>query len=309
MNQITPFLTNVSVATVWKSPDSVRNVDGKAINYPCDIEGWLHDMSEEETIALCRENRLETQLLFGEEFLVEKMVDGWAYGYAVMQSSSKDPRGYPGYVPVNQLIKKPSSWDDQTNWLIVKEDRAPLYNQKGERVTILSMGTRLPIIKDLDENISVLVPSGEIGYLDRSSIAYDKLKPFSSQAIIKLAERFLNLPYLWAGMSSYGFDCSGFSYSMYRMFGKMIPRDAHDQAIKGEEVTFGEEKPGDLLFFAYEEGKGTIHHVGIYYGDGKMIHSPTPGKKIEITTLKGTIFERECCTIRRYLIESEANVS
>ncbi|WP_141603491.1 NlpC/P60 family protein [Terrilactibacillus laevilacticus] len=309
MNQNECFLTNVSVATVWKRPDSVRQVDKKAIKNPCDILGWLGDMSKDENIALCRENRLETQLLFGEEFLVEKIGDGWAYGYAIMQPSSKDSRGYPGYVPASQLIQKPSNWDNQPNWVIVKEDRVPLYDQKGEMITILSMGTSLPVIDEGDRYVNVLTPTSEIGYLDRKNIAFEKIMPFSGQTIIKIAERYLDLPYLWAGMSSYGFDCSGFSYSLYRMFGKRIPRDAHDQAITGEEVKLGEEKPGDLLFFAYEEGRGTIHHVGIYYGDGKMIHSPTPGKKIEVTELKGTIFERECCSIRRYLKESEVNAS
>ncbi|WP_162875106.1 C40 family peptidase, partial [Enterobacter cloacae] len=74
--------------------------------------------------------------------------------------------------------------------------------------------------------------------------------------------------------SSYGYDCSGFAYSMYASQGITIPRDASDQALAGTEAASNQLRPGDLLFFAYEEGKGRIHHVGIYIGDGKMIHSP-----------------------------------
>lgn len=46
------------------------------------------------------------------------------------------------------------------------------------------------------------------------------------QGIVEQAKRFLDLPYLWGGTSSYGFDCSGFAYTMHRYFGILIPRDA-----------------------------------------------------------------------------------
>ncbi len=62
-------------------------------------------------------------------------------------------------------------------------------------------------------------------------------------------------------------------------------------------------KAGDLLFFAYEEGKGAIHHVGLYVGGGKMLHSPKTGKSIEILTLKETIYEKELCAVRRCFSE------
>ena len=61
---------------------------------------------------------------------------------------------------------------------------------------------------------------------------------------------------------------------MCKANGYIIPRDAHDQAEAGKRIALNEMEPGDLLFFAYEEGKGSIHHVGIYYGEGKLIHSP-----------------------------------
>ncbi|MFP3340688.1 NlpC/P60 family protein, partial [Micrococcus sp. SIMBA_131] len=75
------------------------------------------------------------------------------------------------------------------------------------------------------------------------------------------AEKFIGLLYLWGGMSSYGFDGSGFSCNMARAIGCTIPRDAHDQLNSGEAVKEGEWEQGDLLFFAYEQGKGSVHHV------------------------------------------------
>lgn len=106
-------------------------------------------------------------------------------------------------------------------------------------------------------------------------------------------------------MSSFGFDCSGFSYTMCKANGYIIPRDAHDQAASGEKVELHQLEPGDLLFFAYEEGKGSLHHVGIYYGDGKLLHSPNTGKTIEILEMAGTIYEKELCAARRYFQKTE----
>ena len=76
-----------------------------------------------------------------------------------------------------------------------------------------------------------------------------------------------------------------------------------DQAAEGLEIDKADEgawQIGDLLFFAYEEGKGRLHHVGIYYGNGLMIHSPTSGKAVEIIELAGTVHEKELCAVRRF---------
>jgi cell wall-associated NlpC family hydrolase len=126
------------------------------------------------------------------------------------------------------------------------------------------------------------------------------LRKGTGDDIVKAGEPYLSLNYFWGGMSSFGYDCSGLSYAVHKANGYKIARDAGDQAASGEEVAFDKLEPGDLLFFAYEEGKGTLHHVGIYYGGGKMLHSPQTGKGIEITSLEGTIYEKELCAVRRY---------
>lgn len=68
------------------------------------------------------------------------------------------------------------------------------------------------------------------------------------QGIVEQAKRFLDLPYLWGGTSSYGFDCSGFAYTMHRYFGILIPRDASDQAKQGTPVEKEQLEAGDLVF-------------------------------------------------------------
>jgi gamma-D-glutamyl-L-lysine dipeptidyl-peptidase len=297
---------NVPVATIWTSPDSARSLDAYAVSNPVDINKWLDSLTHETRLALCDENRIQSQALFGQEVLILEEKEGWSHVIVLDQASSKDERGYPGWVPSQQISRKASS-SETNSFAIVKSEFAELLTEENVKELELSFLTSLSIEKEEDQRIAVYTPLG-IKYVKRENVyistraVEDRLG--NGKDIVTAGKAFLNLPYLWGGMSSYGFDCSGFSYSMCKANGYLIPRDAGDQAKKGENVPLDELRAGDLLFFAYEEGKGSIHHVGIYYGDGKMIHSPNTGKTIEIITLKGTYYENELCAARRYWRET-----
>jgi len=90
--------------------------------------------------------------------------------------------------------------------------------------------------------------------------------------IVETAVLFLNTPYLWGGRTHFGIDCSGFTQMAYRLNGHRISRDASQQAMQGEALSFIEEsEPGDLAFF--DNAEGTIVHVGIIMGDNYIIHA------------------------------------
>ena len=83
---------------------------------------------------------------------------------------------------------------------------------------------------------------------------------------------YLNSPYLWGGKTPFGIDCSGMVQMVYRLNGYQIQRDASQQAMEGEALSFIEEsEPGDLAFFDNEEGR--IIHVGIIMEDNHIIHA------------------------------------
>lgn len=271
-----------------------------------DIITWLEGLTFETRLGLCEQNLVQTQLLYGEEVIVIDEKDNWVHVIIPDQPTSKNRNGYPGWVPSSQLAECPLNWNSKEGpVVIVKKPKAMLNDPNLE----LSYQTILPLIKEGEGKVLVKTPNGT-GLLKSDDVTIfeslaNRYKGNGNDIVVD-GEIFLNLPYLWGGMSSYGYDCSGFSYSMCKANGYIIPRDAHDQANAGVGISLEDIKPGDLLFFAYEEGKGRIHHVGIYYGDGKLLHSPNTGKTVEIIPIAGTIYERELCAARRYWVESEA---
>ena len=104
----------------------------------------------------------------------------------------------------------------------------------------------------------------------------------SANKVVTFAEKYLGKPYVAGGASPAGFDCSGFVYYVLKNTGKSITRSsAADYYQKAKKVTTPQ--VGDLVFFSGTYKKG-ISHVGIYIGDGKMIHSS--GSKVNIATIK-----------------------
>ena len=126
--------------------------------------------------------------------------------------------------------------------------------------------------------------SGRSGWVQKSALM--KLEDWKASqrctgdAVADEALRHLGIPYLWGGASPKGFDCSGLSSFCFRMNGRILPRNASAQARLGSAVdTSGIRsgncsalKRGDLIFFGNPE-TSKVSHVGIYIGEGRMVHA------------------------------------
>ena len=105
------------------------------------------------------------------------------------------------------------------------------------------------------------------------------------QEIVAYAKKYLNYDYVYGGSSpKTGFDCSGFTYYVYKHFGYTLSRSSTGQASNGTKVSKKDLQPGDLVIYK-NTSLTRIGHVGIYIGNNKMIHASEPGVGVVITDI------------------------
>ena len=108
----------------------------------------------------------------------------------------------------------------------------------------------------------------------------------------RLATRYLGAPYVWAGASPSGFDCSGLVMYAFSQVGVAVPHNAAQQFRLGTPVARDQLVPGDVVFF------NQLHHNGIYLGDGRFVHSTKPGG-VKIARLEDEWFRSRWVGARR----------
>ncbi|GAA0691684.1 C40 family peptidase [Kitasatospora atroaurantiaca] len=100
------------------------------------------------------------------------------------------------------------------------------------------------------------------------------------KAVLDFAYAQLGKPYEWGATGPNSFDCSGLTQGAWRAGGVALPRVSQDQWNAGRHVAKSDLQPGDLVFY-YSD----LHHVGIYIGNGQLLHAPRTGKNVEIVGL------------------------
>ena len=101
-----------------------------------------------------------------------------------------------------------------------------------------------------------------------------------AQKAIESAYSELGKPYIWGAVGPAGFDCSGLMQHVWSAAGVMLPRTSQEQADAGQTVSLSDIKPGDLV--VYFSGRT---HVGMYVGNGLIIHAPRPGSVVQFAAV------------------------
>ena len=157
-------------------------------------------------------------------------------------------------------------------------------------------GAQFTVLGTSGEWVNVKTSSGLVGYMHS---AYIKIGTAGStpttggvaDQIVATSKLYLGTPYVWAGMSPSGFDCSGFVYYLYKNYGYSLHRVAQDMySYDGVYVDKANLRPGDLVCFGY--GPYSITHVGMYIGNGQFIHSSSGTGYVVITDLSSNYYTR-----------------
>jgi hypothetical protein len=241
------------------------------------------------------ESEMVSQLLFGEYYFVSEILKKW--------------------------LKITTVYDNYAGWIdrkffheaVVEEIREArmhpvLYSRVSEiglpdgTLQLIPAGSSLPGYNEANQGFSI----GKQNYTIRS-LSGELFLP-ASQKIPETAHVFMNTPYIWGGRSVFGFDCSGFIQSVYKIHGKPLPRDTDHQILAGEPIaSLKDSVPGDLAFFCDEEGE--VNHVGMVLAGSLIIHC-SGWVRVDRLDEKG-IFNREkgiythlLKEVRRILVDS-----
>jgi cell wall-associated NlpC family hydrolase len=162
---------------------------------------------------------------------------------------------------------------------------------------VYSTGTQLTVLGVSGNWLKVSV-SGTVGYIRSDFVGYGGTAStgyVSTQSkgeqIVATAKEYLGTKYVWGGMSTSGFDCSGFVNYVYKLYDYSMNRVA--QSIFSYDGTWVDKEdlqPGDLVFFGYSGS--SVSHVGMYIGDGQFIHSSSSAGQVVITDLSQSYYTR-----------------
>ncbi|HEX3825715.1 MAG TPA: C40 family peptidase [Sporichthyaceae bacterium] len=106
--------------------------------------------------------------------------------------------------------------------------------------------------------------------------------PTNAQAakVVQFVLAHLGDRYVWAASGMHSWDCSGLAMMAWRAGGVSLPHSSTEQFVATRKVSRTDLQPGDLVFF-YRP----ISHVGIYIGNGYMVHAPNPGRRVEVAPI------------------------
>ena len=101
-----------------------------------------------------------------------------------------------------------------------------------------------------------------------------------AQTVVNTALAQVGKPYVWGAAGPSAFDCSGLAVYAFKAAGRALPHSSRTLSTMGTQVSRAALQPGDLVFFY-----SPVSHVGVYIGNGQMVHASTPGKPVSVVNL------------------------
>lgn len=219
-------------------------------------------------------------------------------------STKFEGSNYTGYVKESVNVRDKDSMD--SNVVSVLEKGTKVSGIKGEYWLKLSEGGYISVnyIQDskVESNQTKNTEVKDSYKKDSNSKVVRSNEGGSGSAVAQAAYNYLGEKYVWgSAQPGVGFDCSGLTSYLYnKVCGISLYRNSAAQSNNGYPVSKSNLKQGDLLFFS-TNGSGSISHVGIYVGNGKMIHASTPSTGVIISDIDSNYYSNTFVTARRIL--------
>ncbi|MCA5587929.1 C40 family peptidase [Finegoldia magna] len=219
-------------------------------------------------------------------------------------STKFEGTNYTGYVKESVNVRDKDSMD--SNVVSVLEKGTKVSGIKGEYWLKLSEGRYISVnyIQDskVEPNQTKNTEVKDSYKKDSNSKVVRSNEGGSGSAVAQAAYNYLGERYVWgSAQPGVGFDCSGLTSYLYnKVCGISLYRNSAAQSNNGYPVSKSNLKQGDLLFFS-TNGSGSISHVGIYVGNGKMIHASTPSTGVIISDIDSNYYSNTFVTARRIL--------
>lgn len=212
------------------------------------------------------------------------------YGFQLQQNTSAISSGeWQNDADASAINQKPGNQLQKDNSINTKE----LYRIM--RDAVLELGDQNS--KDIDKK-----------KLQKPKLEESKLKKVTrimrvpAQALTNTALSYLGVPYQWAGITSRGFDCSGFIWKVFQKHGLSLPRTADLQYAFGRNVQSDNLRTGDLVFFStYASGPS---HVGLYLGKGRFVHSAYSGG-VRVDSIRDSYYKTRYIGAKRFAISGK----
>ena len=209
-----------------------------------------------------------TQLLFGEVCEVVERRSSWTR----IRSTIDGQVGWVSTKMVTAVTEEQAKHHQHLETMgVVATPMAVVTGIDSGKRLMLTLGTRLPHYAD--GTFEVL---GEKYTIDPNCVYRIGSQRVTGEDLVRVAQSLKNVSYLWGGKNMMGYDCSGFTQTVYSAFGIYLLRNAREQVTQGKVVkSLAESQPGDLVFFDHADrdpNATRITHVGMLISPTEVIH-------------------------------------
>lgn len=294
---------------------SIGNIEkGKKVNVTENINGWSYITSDtisgwvrsDKLVEIKNENnnpKVETKVEettnkeSNENSNTEKNTNETTKKEETKKEEKANASSKVGYVSVGTAnLRKETNTSSQVVANLSLNDKVEILGEENNWYKVKVNGKQGYIAKSLISNKKQTSNTSRGEEVDREN---NTPNSNANTAVVSYAKNLIGSRYVSGGSTPNGFDCSGFTYYVYKNFGVSLSRASSGQANNGKAVDKSNLVEGDLVLFS--QGSKKIGHVGIYIGNNQFIHAANARKGVIITSLSDSYYTKNYVTARRVL--------